>query len=1071
MKRSVTFLSFFLLFVLLFGTLPNCQAEEILIEAESAAGTGGWVVDPHSMAQIGSSYLMAHGYGTPVPDAKTEFFVKKAGKYTVWARTRDWTAVWKRGTPAGRFQVVFNGTILAQELGTNGKDWNWQKVGFVDLPQGKNLLAFHDLTGFNGRCDAVYLTTDSERIPESDPVKLTQWRNKLTGTTIQNCRERFDLIVVGGGMSGICAATAAARTGSHVLLLQDREVLGGCNSSEIRVGLGGFINVEPYPQLGNVVREIQPLHGSGGTYPAEFYEDARKEILFKKPGSNCRLMFREHVYALEMDPDQPKKIRAVLSRNTHTGQETRFFAPLFVDATGDAVLARMAGCEVMYGREARSRFHEINAPEKADRQVMGHSVLWYARAKKELVTFPDIDWAIPFDESKVYYIRGGDWEQEAGQYRDMANETEYIRDYGLLSIYSNWAYIKNHSKHKADYAHDALDWVSPIGGKRESYRVVGDYILTQNDLEGQKTLSDKTAAITWDIDLHFPDPDNIAKFGEPFRSCAYHRGFGAPYPVPYRCLYARDCDNLFLAGRHISTSHVAFAAVRVMRTLGMLGEVVGLAASICRQEGALPRDVYAKHFDRLKSMMKDGVPQLPLYHAYTNGMVEKYHFKELGMINISHNPTPHLSERVKKAIRDLGMIHRKEHPELRVKKDLPVLNIDRILTVNEKNRPENDFRLNGGELIFDQPGGEFSQNLMVEGTIARVTVNAPQVDFFGSLEGSGKKWIKAGQGTFVLSSGLSCAALTSVQEGTLELTGGKNAQSLKTGDIEIGPNGILFCNARNALGIWSEKKTFPDHLTIDGELRGPADNHVNLGNIVLRNGKITSDGCPVTAITDKSASDSLKNFDKTFADRPQISGSEILGNFCFAGKVTARGKCLIAARRISFRGDDSVVDGGSGLFDLPDPVDHLRIESALDTFHGASLLRKTGKGQLTLAGHCRFPFSVDLRAGTLELAGETAIENLTLSGTLLITRSGQKILGDLEIKSGGRILVDTALLKDPAGQTGKTDPRNDALKQKSNRVPILSVQGKIKGKIKPEWIGDRTGLKVNPDDCDIFHTL
>lgn len=1071
MKRSFASLSFFLLFVLLLSDSLICCGEQILIEAESAGETSGWVVDPHSMAQIGSSYLMAHGYGTPVPDAKTEFSVKKAGQYTVWARTRDWTAAWKRGTPAGRFQLAFNGKLLEQELGTNGKDWNWQKAGTVDLSQGKNLLAFHDLTGFNGRCDAVYLTTDPKQIPESDPHKLAAWRKQLTGMTTQNCRERFDLIVVGGGMSGICAATAAARTGSHVLLLQDREVLGGCNSSEIRVGLGGFINVEPYPQLGNVVREIQPLHGSGGTYPAEFYEDARKEILFKKPGCNCRLMFREHVYALEMDPEHPKKIRAVLSRNTHSGQETRFFAPLFVDATGDAVLARMAGCEVMYGREARSRFHEINAPEKADRQVMGHSVLWYARAKKDPVAFPDIDWAIPFDESKVYYIRGGDWEQEAGQYRDMANETEYIRDYGLLSIYSNWSYIKNHSKRKADYAHDALDWVSPIGGKRESYRVIGDYILTQNDLEGQKSLTDKTAAITWDIDLHFPDPDNVAKFGEPFRSCAYHRGFGAPYPVPYRCLYARDCDNLFLAGRHISTSHVAFAAVRVMRTLGMLGEVVGMAASICREEDALPRDVYEHHFERLKTMMKEGVPQLPLYHAYENGIVEKYHFKELGMINISHNPTPHLSDRVKKAIRDLGMIHRKEHPELRVKKDLPVLTIDRTLTLNAKNRPENDLLMKNGELIFDEPGGEFFQNVTIQGAVNKITVNATRVDLFGFLDGSGKEWIKLGKGTFVLNGDLSCSALTTVQEGTLELAGGKSAQSLKTGDIEIAPEGVLFCKGRNALGIWAENKTFPDHLTVNGELRGPANNHVNLGNVVLKNGKITSDGCSVMTPNEKSATNFAKKTGKQAENNAKNNGSEILGNFCLAGKVTAHGKCLIAAQRISLRNDGSVVDGGSGLFDLPDVTDHLRIESTLDTFHGAPLLRKEGLGSLTLAGSFNSAVSIDLRAGTLELAGNAIIDNLTASGTLVITRSGQKILGDLEIKPGGRILVDVALLKDHDLRSGNADSNKTSSKKGFPRVPILSVSGKIKGNIKPEWIGDRSGLKVKPEDCDLFQSL
>ncbi len=1026
----------------------KCEAEQIFIEAESFRELGGWVVDPHSMAQMGSSYVMAHGYGQPVADAKTEINIKTSGHYTVWVRTRDWTAVWNRGTSAGQFNVVLNGKTLETKLGTNGKDWSWQKAGTADLSAGQNELALHDRTGFNGRCDAVYLTSDPKDLPENEAGKLAVFRHRLTGSAVKDCRERFDLIVVGGGISGICAAAAAARTGSHVLLLQDRDVLGGCNSSEIRVGLGGFINVDPYPNLGNVVREIQPLYGSGGTYPAEFYEDARKEILFKRPGTNCRLMFREHVYALEMDPNDSKKIRAVLSRNTHTGQETRFFAPLFVDATGDAVLARMAGCEVMYGREARSRFHEINAPEKEDRQVMGHSVLWYARPQKEPVAFPDIDWAIPFDESKVYYIRGGDWEQEAGQYRDMADETEYIRDYGLLSIYSNWSYIKNHSKRKADYANDALNWVSPIGGKRESYRVVGDYVLTQNDLEGQKVLNDKTAAITWDIDLHFPDPDNVAKFGEPFRSCAYHRGFGAPYPVPYRCLYARDCNNLFLAGRHISTSHVAFAAIRVMRTLGMLGEVVGMAASICREENALPRDVYEKYLTRLQTMMTNGVPQPPLYHAYQNGVIEKYHFKELGMINISHNPTPHLSDRVKKAIRELGMIHRKEHPELRNKKDLPVLTIDRPMMISAENQPENDFVLKGSELVFNGSNSEFFQNLTLNGPVDKVTVNASKIQWIGLLDGSGRQWIKSGQGTFSLAGGFSFSGKTDVQQGTLELLAGKDSQSPKTGNIEIGPAGTLVCKARNALGIWAEIKTLPDELTVKGELQGPADTHVNLGKIILTDGRITSGSG---------------------------RGSDILGNFCLAGKTTAHGNCLINATRISFRGDDYVVEQGSGLFDLPGENDLLRIESDLDSLHGCPLLRKEGKGRLILSGNFGSSFPIDLREGTLELAGKARIEKMTVAGTLLITKPGQKILGDLDVKPNGKIAVDVRLLKmflhrDLKEKSDQTDRLNQSKDEHSKRlsIPLLSVSGKIKGNVKPEWIGDKTGLKINWDDIDIF---
>jgi len=207
----------------------------------------------------------------------------------------------------------------------------------------------------------------------------------------------------------------------------------------------------------------------------------------------------------------------------------------------------------------------------------------------------------------------------------------------MMAIYANWSYLKHHSKRKSEFENRRLTWVSPIGGKRESYRVVGDYVLTQNDIEEKREHRDATAAITWDIDLHYPDPKYIHTAPEPYRSCAYHRGIGEPYPVPYRCLYAKDAANLFLGGRIISCSHVAFAAVRVMRTLGQLGEVIGMAAAVCKQNDCLPRDVYTKYFDELAARMTEGV-RPPEYHSYwPRSDDQRYHIKELGMLRIPND--------------------------------------------------------------------------------------------------------------------------------------------------------------------------------------------------------------------------------------------------------------------------------------------------------------------------------------------------------------------------------------------------------------------------------------------------
>ena len=651
-------------------------AATVFVECENFKDLGGWAVETQSMRQLGSSYVMAHGYGKPVADAWTTVAFPEDGDYTVWARTRNWNAVWTKGA-AGRFKVAVGSEKQpfaweSDELGADGDaDWHWQKAGVVRLKKGTGYaIRLHDLTGFNGRCDALYFTTEGDA-PPSAAAEMDAWRHAQTGVKVVDDPDEYDLIVVGGGMAGCCAALTASRCGVNVLLLQDRDVLGGCNSSEVRVGLGGRMHTGPYPALGEVVKDIQPLVSNNSPLDGKYYEDGRKATAFElkdirtwqMPGVKPFLKFRQYVYAVETVSN---RMTAVVARDTHTGAETRYRARLFCDATGDAVLARLAGCETMYGCEARSRFHEACAPEEASRQVMGHSVQWLSERRETAAPFPDIgEWALPIDENTGRYQRLGSWEQETGFFRDMADDTERIRDYGLLAVFSNWHWIKNRSAKRGEYANDAFSWISPIGGKRESYRVVGDYILTQNDLENHTETPDATAAITWGIDFHFPDPENAKAFAEPFRAVAYHRGTGSDHPVPYRCLYARDCANLFLAGRDISVSHCAFAAVRVMRTLGMLGEVVGMASAICREEKCLPRDVYAKHLDKLKQRMADGAPRLPDFHGYDAGMAESYDLNRRGWRQIyPRGKRGELDEKMKEEIRGYGYAHRNEHPDL-----------------------------------------------------------------------------------------------------------------------------------------------------------------------------------------------------------------------------------------------------------------------------------------------------------------------------------------------------------------------------------------------------------------------
>jgi len=646
---------------------------QIWIEAESFITKGGWVTDTQSMEMIHSAYLMAHGMGIPVEDAVTEFSVAESSHYFVWVLTRDWTAVWNVKDSAGKFKLKIDSTELPEILGTNGKDWGFQIAGRIYLEKGTHSLSLHDLTGFNGRCDAIYLTNEA-KIPDSSPKAIEEMRKTLNWHEIKEHPTTYDLIVAGGGVAGICTALSAIRSGLNVALINDRPMLGGCNSSEIRVCMGGQIKLPPYDHLGDVVREIAPVMGHPTIYKEEYFEDFRKKAAFEVPSYPCGkhdLLLNEAVTAIEQ---KDNTITAVICINTLTGKKTRIKAPLFSDCTGDGILARLGGAEVMYGNDAESDFGESLAPKNHKNLVMGHSIRWYSVQQPAPCSFPDLDWNLTFDENSYLNCYCGNWEQETGFTRNMATEAEYIRDYGLRAIYSNWSYQKNHCPEKERFADRKMEWVSPFGGKREGYRVKGDYVLSQRDIEEQIVHEDATADITWGIDIHYPEPINQEIFGEAFRSFAYHRSMPAKCPVPYRCLYSKDIPNLFIGGRLVSTSHVAFSAVRVMRTLGMLGEVVGLAASLCKKHRCQPADIYKTYLEELKLLMTQGVPIPDAFACGGLGDAESYHFKDIGWWRLhdgscaddSHQPKkadPKEVEKFNYCVNALGIHHKYPVPK------------------------------------------------------------------------------------------------------------------------------------------------------------------------------------------------------------------------------------------------------------------------------------------------------------------------------------------------------------------------------------------------------------------------
>ena len=585
----------------------------VYVAASTFEDKGGWIADPQFMEQMGSSYLIAHGLGQPVNDARTRFTVPQDGTYNLFVRTRNWTAYWSDKPTPGVFRIRIDDRQAEPLFGDGESEWHWQAGGSVFLTKGTHLLTLHDTTGFDGRCDAILLTATDHR-PDNSLETLFALRSRLMRLPAEpEDKGTFGLVVAGGGVAGMCAAIAAARRGVKVALVQDRKVLGGNNSSEVRVGLGGRLNIGNYPSLGYLLNEFGPAT-KGNARPAEVYEDEKKlnAVLAEE---NITLFLGYKV--TRVNKSGPRTISSIVATQVDDYKTIEIKGRLFADCTGDGALGVLAGAEWRMGRDPKSLYDEPSAPETADDITLGASVQWYCLEADRPVPFPDIDWGLPISEETVQKVRRGQWYWEVGMTEDQMAQAERIRDYGMYVAYSNWAYIKNHASFRDEYANSYLGWMAHVAGKRESRRLMGEFVLREQDLTDFVIYPDGCVSTSWYIDNHEPDPENSKHFREPFlsRGCLRPLDF---YPIPYRCFYSKDLDNLFMAGRNISVSHIALGTTRVMRTTAMMGEVVGLAASVCQKEGLLPRDIYEKAFDKLRELMGKGagrtdVPYLQVY--------------------------------------------------------------------------------------------------------------------------------------------------------------------------------------------------------------------------------------------------------------------------------------------------------------------------------------------------------------------------------------------------------------------------------------------------------------------------
>ena len=356
---------------------------------------GGWSADRQFFDLMGSTCLLAHGLGTPVADAATTCTVASTGRYNIFVRTRNWTKYWSAAPTPGIFEVLVDGQSVGI-FGNEHSEWHWQRGAAVELAAGEHRVVVRDLTGFDGRFDAV-LITQNENPPKDDLQSYKILRKQLLSLPLTpKSAGSYDFVVVGGGVAGMCAAIAAARTGSRVALIQDREVLGGNNSSEIRVGLGGRLNVGLYPSLGYLLNEFAPVT-KGNARPAEVYEDDKKlaAILAER---RITLFMGYRVTEVTKDGN---RLTAVVATDVINHSRIRVKGRLFADCTGDATLGVLAGAEWSMGREAQSKYGEQSAPEVADGMTMGSSLQWYCLEDSVERPFPDIDWGLKIDEQSV----------------------------------------------------------------------------------------------------------------------------------------------------------------------------------------------------------------------------------------------------------------------------------------------------------------------------------------------------------------------------------------------------------------------------------------------------------------------------------------------------------------------------------------------------------------------------------------------------------------------------------------------------------------------------------------------
>lgn len=417
------------------------------------------------------------------------------------------------------------------------------------------------------------------------------------------CRNyHYEFVVVGGGMSGICAAIAAARRGVSTALIHDRPVLGGNASSEIRMHICGADHHMSVPNAREtgIIEEI--LLENKCRNPEMVYP-IFDSILWEKVHFQENLTLYLNTYMTDV-LCEGEKIEAVYGVQMTTEKKFCISGGLFLDATGDGVLGAKAGAKCRTGREAGDRYGEALAPKQEDPYTMGNSLMFKARDMGHEVPFIKPFWANTYTEEQLKLRDHSDitsgywWIELGGGDCNTISDGETLRDELLKAVFGVWDHVKNGGNHGAEQME--LEWVGFLPGKRESRRLMGDYVLTEKDCMENTRFQDAVAYGGWPMDLHTVDG-----FLREHEAPTVWNKVNGMYSIPYRCLYSRNIRNLFLGGRAISCSHVAFSSARVMGTCAVAGQAVGTAASLAVKKNLAPRAVLEYVKELQQELLKD----------------------------------------------------------------------------------------------------------------------------------------------------------------------------------------------------------------------------------------------------------------------------------------------------------------------------------------------------------------------------------------------------------------------------------------------------------------------------------